>query len=158
MTVYAPGSQVLSADLNAWQTRMYGTRTKQIHALAGAPADLGDDWDPNGANYAQGSSASGWVVPIPMEAGDRILEVRCYIQDNLGVAITATLRAITHVGAGSTIGSAATSAAGGTDQTLTIGPVTESVDGTETYIVRFTPAGGAQCRVYAIEVDYDHPA
>jgi len=91
MTVYAPGSQVKSADLNQWQTELYGVREIWVPAcralfLADAPPlDPSELFSQAGWASAWGSSAAGPTAYYSlffgfdaMRVGDRLLSATIY--------------------------------------------------------------------------------
>ncbi len=134
------------------------TFTHQISPFSGMPAVRADDWDrAAGASYVSGADASGWLIPLPVKAGDRITEIRAYIQDNLGIAMTVGLYTGSTTGTDALVADEVSAGAGGADQTLTFAAVNHTVDGTKHLYLLFEPDGGALTRVYYVEMDVDRP-
>ena len=168
-TTYAPGSQVLSADLNAIQdgvVNLYAGYhqqiTIQIPAVLGSAQDSTASWaKPPGSayiSYNTGGADDVWHVPIVLRQGQRIKACRGYVRDNSGsggTVVTMTLRKGKTTGTESSIGSPAASSGAGADQTLTIGSLTEVVGAGESFYLTFAADKAQTCRVYMIEVDVD---
>lgn len=180
-TTYAIGSQIKSADLNAIQdveidheTRIVDHETRIDDIEAGRhgnltliiPAGAAEgDWTFVPSTGAVGSlwlSAGGTLhlaYPIVLTGSERIKEVKAHIKDESGLAVTMKLFKSTKTGGNTQVGSTQTSSSAGTDQTLSLTGLTETIDSNEFFHILITSAAsGVAQRSYACEVLFDRVA
>ncbi len=161
---YAPGDDVVSADLNAIQDEIiaggHGLKTKIIPAVAGCPSNETQDWGlTSDLNVRlEAGDPDGWSIPITLDIGERIRAVRARIEDGSGSStLRLTVLAVDDISS-VTVGATDDSDDSGNWQDLSIGAVTEVVNGNNAYIARISRASGsALSLVNRIEVDYDQP-
>jgi hypothetical protein len=150
----------------------HGDRTLILPAGAGmAAGDAGatSRWafsHSNGAGAASCWTGAGtgtdniMTFAIPLCVGDRIKEVRAFVQDTSGSnTVSMQVRKSSNVNASVQLGSTQTSAGGGTNQTLAVIGLTETLASTEYVHVNIyhDTATDTTNRVYGVEVVYDRP-
>jgi hypothetical protein len=158
-TNYAPGSQVLSADLNALQDQFvtdHGTKTLQI-PFAPPTASTGNT---NALNdYGLTGANASLLIPIPLSQGNKILAVRARIKDSATgpTKIRITLRSETD-GVASIIGTPIISAGSGALQTIAQTGITTVIAALSTYTIALDlQTGTTLSHIYAVEVDFSRP-
>lgn len=138
----------------------HGLRTRVISWVAGMTLNASSTAPSlNGSmpdnRYIEAASLN-ISLPVPMELGERVLNIRAYIKDTVSTAVFVEYFAPTIASTGA-IGNI-TSAQNGTDQTLTATAVNYTlVSGAQFYVHLFGTNGASTVRLYRIEVDYDRP-
>lgn len=174
MTVYAPGSQILSADLNKWQTTLYGDHEDWIHVLPGmlnAP-DPSLHWAVVGGPGLESRTAGGNVaayVPMRRKVGERIKSITVYGRagDAAGELLTCSLYTVATDGSQAAIGVTKQSgqANGNTSVGWTTADAGLSPDGLLIETGKFygievvlpQTSSAAEVRVYGVLIGYDRP-
>lgn len=180
MTVYAPGSQVKSADLNQWQTELYGTHEIWVPAsdglfIAETPGlDPADYFSQAGAPSAWGSRTTGGFFDLyfrfnRMRVGDRLLSVTVHGRDGgvAGEEIQAELQYISATGAITAVSTNKTSAlvGGNTSIGWTVADTDFTPDGFtflagrahQLDIVMPQTSADAEARIYAVSYTFNRP-
>ncbi len=138
----------------------HGSRTVSISASAGVGASstvVG--FGNNELRLSGGVGAVLWRVPLPVEPGMRILEVRCRVKDSTTgpSIIRSTLSVTSSDDTAGQIGSQQSSSGSGAYQTLTHANSAITVATGEIYHVKFDQPSGSNVNlaVLKIEMDYD---
>jgi hypothetical protein len=141
-TVYAPGSQIKSDDLNDIQTSIVGhedflkdPRPRHVNPAAGQLISGTGNFLVSGRFSA--TAAASIVVPLPVSTGERITAISAVI-DPGALAVTIELWRVDSTNVATSLGTASSS--GSSLQTLSISGLTEVVT-SRVYALHF---GGAQ--------------
>ena len=174
-TTYAAGSQVKSADLNDVQDKIidayvdgpHGDRILLLPAAAGQGTVIATGHIYAGidgvtsSSWAQGGSGDYVECPIPLRIGDRIKSVRAFVRDTTAAhTLSLKVRKSTNTNNNSQLGSTATSAGNGADQTLEVASLTETLATGELVhaLIRNDDGTTTTHKIYGVEVTYDRPA
>jgi hypothetical protein len=149
----------------------HGDRTLILPAGAGLAAGDAAATSRWAFSHSNGGAASCWTgagtgtdnimtFAIPLCVGDRIKEVRAFVQDTAGSnTVSMQVRKSSNTNTSTQLGTTQTSAGGGTNQTLAVTGLTETLASTEYVHVNIAhdTATDTTNRVYGVEVVYDHP-
>lgn len=134
----------------------HDTKVLNVHPSIGGPRSATDTWGANAAGVNFTNAA--WLVPLPLRAGDRLLAVSAYVEDE-GSGIEMVVRKNDGIGGITELGTDVTPGTG-TD-VLTVASLTETIADAETITAEFRDelsngnlTNGA---VYSILVVYDRP-
>lgn len=181
MTTYAPGSQVKSADLNQWQTELFGVREIWVPAARGlffagtTPADQSSYFSRAGSASAWASLTTGGQVDImfgfdAMRVGDRLLSVTVYGRagDAAGETLSGALQYLSSTGVVTGFGGGIKNSALANGNT-SIGWTTADTDFTPTGFTFLTGRAhqldiilpqtsvAAEVKIYGVKYTFDRP-
>jgi len=146
----------------------HGLRTLMMTAVEGLEVGLigasGVSVGVDGRVAAGAGFINPWMMPITLDVGKRVLELRVIVEDSPGNTVEAKFWRTAHNIGGSDMSSPVQvgSTAGPTDQSgniqvLTISTLTEVIATGYNYTVEIVSAGGGGVAACAMEIDYDLP-
>jgi hypothetical protein len=147
---------VSDLKLSSIRTKNLHIASAEINRGAGTPAAFSSDF----SLITHGNTAADVAaIPLNLDIGDRVREVRFYIRKLSGAtSIDCSLRYITaSSGAVTTAGTASNSASAPGRVTVTIASLTETLATGRLYHLVVNGNGGTTDEWYGCEVDYDRP-
>lgn len=165
-TVYAPGSQIQSTDLNDLQTHCVrhelGKRSafrRKLNLFSGVATGSGAFTTTGG--FLNAAAGDALRVVMDLDVGERILNVRARVDPAASGVVSYNVFRVTDGSASSILpGGTAVSSSGAAVQTLTATPTTPELvadNAAILYIVIFTYTVGGGHDIFAADVELDVP-